>query len=258
MQSASPSVARLDLGVALRQTLQCFWDDFAPIVLLGFLLLTLPSLLFHLSETPSAQVDAAGATADTMIQTFVALLAMIYVSAVNYGVMCALAGRQLETSTFIWAGLRASRPGLLVGLVLGSMLMVALILIFLFGHSSPVGWMFSTIVVGAILFAVVTWIVAIPVAVAERQMPWAALRRSAALTFGNRGRLAGFVGALLLALLPGFMLVEMFAADAGFVPAAEGNLFSPVMWIEQLFWLLAQGLLATAPAVIYAQLMQHK
>ena len=49
-----PSVVRLDLASALRQTIQCFWSDFAPIVLLGFLLLTLPSLLLQFSATPSA------------------------------------------------------------------------------------------------------------------------------------------------------------------------------------------------------------
>ena len=259
MLSASPSVVRLDLGAALRQTLKSFWDDFAPIVVLGFLLLTLPSLLLQMSATPAAEVDLAGTTTETVIETFVALLAMIYVSAVNYGVMCALAGRPLETTTFIWAGLRAARPGLLVALVLGSMLMAALILVILFGRGSTIGWLFATGVAVAVLLALVTWIVAIPAAVAERRMPWDALRRSAALTLGNRGRLIGFVGAMLLGLLPGIMLVKLFGPDASFVPAAEGgDLFSPAMWIEQLFWLLAQGLLATAPAVIYAQLMQRK
>lgn len=259
MLSASPSAVRLDLAAALRQTLKSFWDDFAPIVVLGFLLLTLPSLLLHMSATPAAEVDVAGTTAQTVTETFVALLAMIYVSAVNYGVMCALAGRPLETTTFIWAGLRASRPGLLVALVLGSMLMAALILVILFGRGSMIGWLFATGVAAAVVLALVTWIVAIPAAVAERRMPWDALRRSAALTVGNRGRLVGFVGAILLGLLPGIMLVKLFGPDASFVPAAEGgDLFSPAMWIEQLFWLLAQGLLATAPAVIYAQLTQHK
>lgn len=260
MPSASPSVVpHLDLGAALRLTVKCFWDDFAPIVLLGFLLLTLPSLLLHATATPAAQVDAVGTTADTVIETFVALLAMIYVSAVNYGVMCTLAGRPLDTGTFIWAGLRAARPGLLVALVLGSMLMVALILVILFGRGSPIGWLFAIGVAVAVVLALVTWIVAIPAAVAERRMPWDALRRSAALTLGNRGRLIGFVGAIMLGLLPGIMLVKLFGPDASFVPVSEGgDLFSPAMWIEQLFWLLAQGLLATAPAVIYAQLTRHK
>lgn len=259
MSSATPSIARLDLAAALRQTVKCFWDDFAPIVLLGFMLLTLPSLLLHMSATPAAQADVMGSTADTVIETFVALLAMLYVSTVNYGVMCALAGHPLETGTFIWAGLRASRPGLLVSLVLGSILMAALILVILFGRGSPVGWLVATAVGVAVVLALVTWIVAIPAAIAERRMPWDALRRSASLTFGNRGRLVGFLGAIMLGLLPGIMLVKMFGPDASFVPAADGgDLFSPAMWIEQLFWLLAQGLLATAPAVIYAHLTQHK
>jgi hypothetical protein len=260
MPSASPSLApRLDLGAALRQTVQCFWDDFAPIILLGFLLLTLPSLLLHATATPAAEVDAAGTTAETVIETFVALLAMLYVSAVNYGVMCTLAGRPLDTGTFIWAGLRAARPGLLVALVLGSLLMGALILVILFGRGSAVGWLFAVGIGVAIVLALVTWIVAIPAAIAERRMPWDALRRSAALTVGNRGRLIGFVGAVVLGLLPGIMLVKLFGPDASFVPVAEGgDLFSPAMWIEQLFWLLAQGLLATAPAVIYAQLARPR
>lgn len=255
MTSASPSAVRLDLAAALRQTVHCFWEDFAPIVLLGFLLLTLPSLLLQASATPSATVDAVGTATETAIETFVALLAMIYVSAVNYGVMCTLAGRSLDPTTFIWAGLRAARPGLLVALVLGSMLMAAAILVILIGRGSIVGWLFATGIGALLLLALVTWIVAIPAAVLERRMPWDALRRSAALTFGNRARLVGFVGAVLLGLLPGIMLVKLFHPTAGLdaAPAAV-DLFSPALWIEQLFWLLAQGLLATAPAVIYAQL----
>src|SRR3712207_6197548 len=102
MTTATPPA--LDLGAALRQTLQSFWDDFAPIVLLGFLFLTLPSLLLHASDgTVPPDAQPAGTTTSTLIQTFIALLAMIYVSAVNYGVMSSLAGRRLETTTFMWA-----------------------------------------------------------------------------------------------------------------------------------------------------------
>ena len=260
MSSVTSPAARLDLIGALRQTLRAFWDDFAPIIVLGFLLLTLPSVLLHSTvEAVPAEAHAGGTSMDTIIETLVAVLAMIYVSAVNYGVMCTLAGRQLDTSTFIWAGLRASRPGLLVALVLGSMLMVALILLLLFGRGSPLGWLFATGLAVGLVVALGTWLVAIPAAVAERRMPWDALRRSATLTFGNRGRLIGFVAAIFLGLLPGIMLVQMFGPDAPFVsPATANDVFSPAMWIRQLFWLLAQGLLATAPAVIYAQLTSHK
>jgi len=258
--SVSSPVARLDLGAALRQTLRSFWDDFAPIVVLGFLLLTLPSVLLHASSEPlPTEANPAGGAMDTVIETLVAVLAMIYVSAVNYGVMCTLAGRRLDTSSFIWAGLRASRPGLLVALVLGSMLMAALILVMLFGRSSPLGWLFVTGVSVAVVVALVTWLVAVPVAVAERRMPWDALKRSAAITVGNRGRLVGFVGAILLGLLPGIMLLQLFGPDATFIPAAgQGDVFSPAMWIKQLFWLLVQGLLAVAPAVVYAQLTTRR
>lgn len=260
MPSVTSPAVRLDLVAALRQTLRSFWDDFAPIVVLGFLLLTLPSVLLHSTvEATPAEAHPGGYSMDTIIETLVAVLAMIYVSAVNYGVMCTLAGRQLDTSTFIWVGLRASRPGLLVALVLGSIVMVALILLLLFGRGSPLGWLFATGMAVALVVALVTWLVAIPAAVAERRMPWDALRRSAALTFGNRARLIGFVAAILLGLLPAYMLVRLFGPDAAFVaPEAGGGVFSPSMWIRQLFWLLAQGLLATAPAVIYAQLTSRK
>lgn len=260
MSSASPATARLDLTAALQQTLRSFWNDFAPIVVLGFLLLTLPSVLLKATvEAVPTEAHAGGTAMDTVIETLVAVLAMIYVSAVNYGVMCTLAGRQLETSMFIWAGLRASRPGLLVALVLGSLVMAGLILLLLLGPGSPLGWLFATVVGVALVVGLVTWIVAVPVAVAERRMPWDALRRSAALTFGNRGRLVGYVAAIALGLLPGIMLVKTFGPDAPFLtPTEGGDIFSPAMWIEQLFWLLAQGLLATAPAVIYAQLASRR
>lgn len=261
MPSATPTVTGLDLIAALRQTLQSFWDDFAPIILLGFLFLTLPSLLLHATDgTVPADGQAAGPAAGTLTQTFLALLAMIYVSAVNYGVMSALAGRPLETTTFMWAGLRASRPGLLVALVLGSMLMTALIVAILLGRTSSLGWLFAAGVSAAALIGLVTWLVAIPAAVAERRMPWDALRRSASLTVGSRGRLIAFVVVLLLGLLPGAMLVEILRQPV--LPtdpvAADLTLFQPGFWIEQLFWLLVQGILATAPAVIYVQLVRRK
>ena len=259
MSTATPPA--LDLGAALRQTLQSFWDDFAPIVLLGFLFLTLPSLLLHASDgTVPDDGQPAGTTTSTLIQTFIALLAMIYVSAVNYGVMSSLAGRRLETTTFMWAGLRAARPGLLVALVLGSMLMATMIVVLLIGRGTALGWLVVAGISAAALIGFVTWLVAIPAAVAERRMPWDALRRSARLTLGSRGRLIAFVAVMMLGLLPGAMLIEMMHAPVLTSEPAipEGALFRPGFWVEQLFWLLVQGILATAPAVVYVQLARRR
>lgn len=264
MQPSTQAPGALDIILALRQAFDAFWRDFAPIILLGFLFVTVPALFVHVAfdNAPlvqgTRQVDP---TLGTLVQTFSFLLAFIFICAVNFGVMHALAGRQLETTTFMREGLRAARPGVLVALLLGALAMVVAIIITLFARGSLFGFLLSMAVLAGAVWAFAAWMVAIPAAIAERRTPIDALRRSAELTRGNRGRLVGLLLVTMLAILPPWMIVELVV----FGPQTSSNritqilsemtLFSPGLWIGQLFTLLVLGLLATVPAVVYMQLM---
>ena len=107
------------------------------------------------------------------------------------------------------------------------------------------GWLLNSLLLTAALLALTTLMPVVPAAVVERLEPFAALRRAAALTAGNRDRL------LALALLVGLGLAPWAAIVAGIAgPAAA----SP--WLRSVFELVAWCLIAAVPAVVYALLLE--
>lgn len=256
----SPGSSGFDILSTLRLALRVWWQEFAPITLLGFVLVTMPSILLHaLFGTGNAPPETADTTLSTFIQTFTGLLLMLFACAVNYGVMSTIAGRRLEAGNFIRAGLWAARPGLLVSLVIGAAAMFLSILL-LFAGQSGGGLLLSLAVIGVALWSLSMFIVAIPAAIAERRLPLDALKRSFELTQGSRLRLVGLLLLVCLALLPaaGVVRVVIFGANATAQEVdailARMTFASPGLWIAELFNLLIVGLLATLPAAVYAQL----
>lgn len=254
MASSGNIPAKLDILQALRQSALAFWRDFAPIIMLGFMFLTLPSLLVHLMASTATE---GGISLGTLLQTLTALLGMIFACAVNFGIMAALAGRPLDPGDFIRAGLRASRPGIIVALIIGAVIMTMTILLYLFQSLSPFAGM---IVMVLAIWLIAALIVAIPAAIAEQRQPFDALRRSFELTRGNRGRIIGLIIVATIAFLPAAMIVNTVifgpgaTKESALAELQAMTLMSPGLWIVQLFYLLVYGLLATIPAVIYAQL----
>lgn len=249
-----------DVAAALRRMVSVYWAQFAPIVILGFLFLTLPSLFVH-AIFGVAPDDASG----TLVATTTAVLAMVFVASVNAGVIASLAGRALDARSFVQMAIAVAKPGVIVALVIGAVVMGAEVLRLLARLAGLGGVLINFAVYGLLVWFLICAFVALPAALAERLMPLDALRRSFALTRGNRLRLAALSAVLVLGLLPIALLVSSIVLgpaaatpEAARSAIASMTLLSPGLWIDALFSLLALGFLATAPAVIYMGLVQRR
>jgi len=262
MPESAPGRA-FDIPAALRDSLRLFWVDFAPIVGLGFALLTLPGLVTHAAYGPVPDPgDPDYATTGTALEVAIIVLLMVFVAAVSVGGLATLSGRRLEPMVYARTALAAMRPGLMAALVIGAAITAAITLILIAG-AVPMGGAVRLLVLAAAVWLLLVWLVAIPAAVAERLTPFAALRRSAELTRGHRWRLLALVAVVLVALMPAAMLVNvvMFGPDATADTAelllARMGLDHPALWIGALFELLVYGLLACVPPVLYAHLVRR-
>ncbi len=245
----------LDILAVLRLSVIAWWREFAPIVGLGVLLVTLPTLIAQLigPGTPGAS---------TLIATARGVCAMLFLSATGYGVLHAFARRPLAPARFIAAGLSAAQPGLVVALILGAGLMTVRIVFLIAGMLAPMAEGFiDGMATAAALWALATLLPAVPAAVAERLGPVAALERAAALTRGNRVRLLLLCLVLFLAMIPiaGVIRIVLFgqnatAADAERI-AVGMTATDPGLWVRLLSDLLLASLLACVPASVYAVLV---
>ncbi len=232
--------ARLDIALAVRRVAVAFWEDFAGIVVGGFVAVTLPSLLFH--------AFAADGGLGTLTATVRAVLAMLYAAMVSHGVIARLSGQPLPPGRFIAAGLLQARPGLEVALLLGAGLVV-LMMVELFGRDgTAAGTLLHALVAATVLWAACVLLPVVPVAVRERLRPLAAIRRAADLTAGNRDRLFALLVLALLTLAPAAAVIAVL------VEGDTASFAGPGLWLTALFDLLACSLLATVPAVVYAGL----
>lgn len=234
-----------------------FWSEFAPIITAGFALLTLPALAARVLG------DVGDELAGTIGFTALWVLTMLFFAIVSAGVGRAIAGAKPSYRAFLASGLAAAKPGLLVALIKGVVVMVGVIIItVLQGHmlEGPV----RILVIATLIWLLAVWLPAIPLAVAERLDPFAALRRAAALTRDQRGSLAALLIIAFLALLPAATLVNMVV----FGPAATPDraetvlnamtLADPGFWIYALFELLGTSLIACIPPVVYWRLITTK
>ena len=245
----------IDILAVLRLALFGWWREFAPIIGLGALLVTLPALAGRL-------IGPIGGEIGTLVATAQGVCAMLFLSAVGYGVLHVFARRPLAPRRFMAAGLAAAQPGLVVALILGAGLVTVRIIFLIAGALSPIAQGFVDGVATAVtLWAVATLLPAVPAAVAERLGPMAALERAAALTRGNRVRLLGLCCVVALAIVPiaGLVTIIVFGQNAS--PADAQKLLTtmtaadPALWIMLLSDLLLAGVLACVPASVYAVLV---
>ena len=237
---------RLDVALALRQILEVFARDAAPILLLGFGMVSIPALA--LGALPPA--EGLG----TMLSVAIGLSGLLYVTIVSFGAMTRLVGRPLDPARFAAAGLAASPPGYSVALLLGAGAVVAAIV----GLLLPAGAPLHLLLWAAAAWGLVVVLPALPAALAERLGPVAALRRAARLTRGNRGRIVALLLVVpLLGLLPAATVIGQvvpvfgIGRDGGAALLALGD---PRLWLKTGFELVAVALTATVPPVVYMQL----
>ena len=247
----APGAPRLDVALALHQIVLTFWHDFAPIVVLGFVMVTVPGV---------AQQLIGPHAGSTIVATLGAMLNVLYVVIVSGGVLARLTGKPLPPLLFARAGLAASPRGLSVALLIGAGLVMILVILLLAGTGTPAGLVASAAAAIAAFACAVMALPAVPVALVERGAPFAALARAAALTRGERGRIAVLLVVLALTFIPARMVIAATVYGTGANLATEVaidrtmTVFSPGLWLLALFDLLAWGVAATVPAVVYVQL----
>lgn len=227
---------RLDVLLALYRAAQAVRADLVAILIGGALLVSLPGL----AARWLAPEGGYGADVATLVTTLRAVLAMLYLALVSWGVVARLTGRALAPRAFVQEGLRRAQPGLKVALLVGAAVVMGLTLRLFAVHGTGEGFAFQTLLMIAGLWALGALMPAVPAAVVERLGPVAALRRAAALTQGNRDR------TLILGLILGLALAPS-AVLLATLPGPHPLLFAA-------FELIAWSGAAILPAVVYAGL----
>lgn len=235
-QPARHEQPRLDILLALYRTALAVRADLAAILLGGAALVCIPSLAAR------ALAPEAGYAPDvaTLVTTLRAVLAMLYLALVSWGVVARLTGRALPPRTFVHEGLSRAQPGLKVALLVGALVVLGLTLRLFAVHGTTQGFFLQTLLLALGLWALGALMPAVPAAVVERLGPVAALKRAAALTQGNRDRTL-FLGLISgLALAPSAVLLASLPAPHPLLQAG----------FELIVWSLA----AILPAVVYTGL----
>lgn len=252
MTTTSPAVP-FDVPLAMRRIGLGFWHDFAPIVLLGFVMVTIPEVALALAGTHDGS---------TIIATFGGMLEVLYVVIVSHGAFARLDGRPLGPRAFARAGVATSPRALSVALLLGAGVVLVLVGLLLAGLAGA-GAIIVRIGIVATAFVIAAIVApAVPLALVERRSPLSTLAQTAALTRGNRGRIAIVLGAVGLTIVPARLVVAAtvygVAASAARTGAIDASmtLASPGLWLMALFDLLSWGLGAVVPAVIYRGLQK--
>lgn len=233
---AQKDPARLDILLALYRTMRAVRADLAAILLGGVLLVSLPGL----AARSFAPENGYASDMATLITTLRAVLAMLYLALVSWGVVARLTGRALPPRTFVHEGLRRAQPGLKVALLVGAAVVFGLTLRLFAVHGTTQGFFLQTLLLIAALWALGALMPAVPAAVVERLGPIAALKRAAVLTQGNRDR------TLILGLISGLALAPSAVLIA--------SLPSPHPLLQAGFELIAWSLAAILPAVVYTGL----
>lgn len=244
-----------DVGRALADIARAFWLDLPAIALSGLLTVAIPigcSFWF-----------ASGGGADVLIILAQGFTACLFAAIVAHGVLARRQGAPLPPVEFVLRGLRASQPGVNVGLVFASALMIVPIALSLTQALAMSDLTTLFVRLGAVGIAVAIIVRLVPVisaAVAERLGPLAALRRADTLTLGHRVRLM-FVTAVIgwaALLLPALTALAVF----GVTPDHSDRVLTELRggWFDLRVWLLVAsitlggGMIATLPPIAYLHL----
>jgi hypothetical protein len=225
-----PVPPRLDVPLVLKRTGEAFVADFAGVVVGALVLVALPRVFLN-----------GSGEFDTLLTILRAVLAMLYMALVSWGVVSRLRGRALPPRRFWREGLARATPGVQVALLAGAIVVAGMTVHLFARHGTLAGWMLNSLLLTAGLAAVCALMPLVPVAVAEQLTPMAAIRRAAALTRHNRNRILGLALVVLLTLAPAAAVAAGFAGPA---PPWAGALFEALAW----------SLGATVSAAVYAGL----
>jgi hypothetical protein len=215
------------VGAVLGQSFSLLFKNIVPFGLL-YLAVNASSSLYALTLAgkPGAEEDP-GVRILSLAEGFLGLIAA---AAVTYATVQELRGRRVSFGEFFGRGLAQGGAAIRVALLSGILLILA----------------FIALIIPGLIFYVMWW-VAIPVAVIERPGAIASLRRSAALTAGNRWRVLGlmlcfFVAAVAAgALLGGSFAALAFAAGGDEVRIDQASTIAS--WLFVALFMAAQAVL---------------
>ncbi|WP_419816497.1 hypothetical protein [Glacieibacterium sp.] len=237
--------SRLNVPLALRRIAQGFWFDFAPIVTLGFGMVTLPGIIGALVPPASS--------GGTVMAVVSGLLAALFVTIVSHGVVARLAGKPLDAGAFVSQGIVASPPGFSVALLIGAFT----VLIAIIGLLGALAWPPArtiAIATGAVL--VLMLLPAMPAALAERLPPLVALQRGLEMTRGARSAIVVIALIAIFTFGPTWLLLEALVRNIE--PGAAPSFASPGLWLRALYALIASSVAAVVPGVIYVGLLEPR
>lgn len=246
-----------DIRQVLNDVARAVWLDLPAIMLSGLLTVAIPigcSFWF-----------GSGGSADVLIILAQGFAACLFGAIVAHGVIARRRGSPLPPAEFVLRGLRASQPGVNIGLVLASVLMIAPIALTLtdaLGLGDVAALLVRVAAIAAATAVIVRYLPVIAVAVAERLGPVGAMGQAAALTAGHRVSLM-FVTAVVgwaAVLVPAVVGVVVFGSDTETARAVLGELrggwFDVRVWLLMLAITLGGGIAAVLPPVVYLALRE--
>jgi uncharacterized membrane protein len=215
IQATAEAAAPFRIGQVFRQTFHTLSGNMMPFGLIALVFSAIEGFLDRIMlAAPIFGVEALGGANDpdlaagfsvavggSMFATvFVPMLLYALLTAILvYGTVSSLRGRPAGLGDCISNGLRYSGPVILVSLVIGLLVTVGTLLLIVPG-----------------LIMMVIWWVAVPVAVVEEEGIGGSMRRSAALTSGNRWRVFGLILILIVISVVLFVPLQFLGAVLGF------------------------------------------
>lgn len=236
MSATGDTSGQLDIGRVIQELFGVLGRNFVTFAILALILVGAPALLSgYLQQT--YMVPGRLFAWQTYIGSFVAAAGLfILQGAVIYATVNELNGKPATLGDCLSVGLRSFLPLIAIGILSYIATLVGLVLLIVPG-----------------LMLMVTWIVNLPVYIAERVGIFATFGRSTELTRGNRWRIFGLVIIYLVA----FAIIEALAGVFGNASRIASGAGIPMIQSYVLLPLIsvASGMLtSTGIAVLYVEL----
>ncbi len=202
---------------------------------------------------------AMGATGDgeastsTLVLTARSFAFLLFFSTVTTATLASRTA--LPPRTYILSGLRGAQPPLVAGLTAAAGIISVLIigqLLALF--ITP--WA-RLLILPPTVALVILWLLAMPVAAAEKKVPFAAIRRSQQMAWAHMGALCGIMATVTAMLMLPLILISLVIYGYGPTPEEARATLATItprtaaFWIGELAVVILSGMVAVIPPSIY-------
>jgi hypothetical protein len=199
-----------------------------------FVIYTLASSIFGFSMmpmTPAAMEPGMGAPeigagffiGFLVFELLALAIYLAFMTAITYGTIQDLRGNAVDIGTLIQSSIALVGPAITTFLLVIGVFLVAAILAIILQFIPIIGQIVS--VVMFVFLYIVFWVV-IPIAVIERPGPVASLKRSVALTQGNRWKILGILLVVIVISIAAMIVVMVFS----FLGATVGTIVLAILY----------------------------